>query len=914
MPSRRRHRGSDPLPDSHSGLSGTSAAGEQSDGRNQGRKPHNRQGIFKRFSYIWVLILVAFLGVFKYSGNGGRHLAVTPMPLPRLTSLSQFGGTYMWQMLWGTYRPGLYLGIRMRLPSSLLAGLMWLDPQGRDPLSTLRHEAQQHDGLQRYGWHRHDGRSFGAQEIIDGQFNITTTFVKRFCRGCGGGGDWTLRVTARRTEGAPHPGANHTTPSPQISLLFYLADEQVDRPNMLVHPTAESADRKVLPLAEGFAPGAGQWALHGARERGQAAKQELTALQLHTQHFHNLTRLIQRHLSGGNTAREHLRLKKLPGEAPPPQPNLGVWQLSGELPLSIDFVFLGGAMEAEDSSRIAVAWSKIATVWSGGVAALLPPWSRDANLPADDSSDDSSVHGGAGHGDRGLRTVELSGAKLDAVIQRRSATFDKKFARTFPHLYRAAQPPGLGDLTEIAKRALSNMVGSLGYFYGCPVIGLPDSDSSTGWNNQQGPAAALFTGVPSRSFFPRGFLWDEGFHQLLVQRWDPLISRDVLGHWLDSMAATGWIPREQILGAEAEARVPSEFISQKATTANPPTLFLAFDAMARSAEAAAAAALKSSKPLTIEQHAEHSFLKAALPRLQAWFDWFQSTQHGELPGAYRWRGREVNDHELNPKTLTSGLDDAPRGSHPSHHERHVDLRCWMALAAGSLSTVASVVGAPKQQVVSAAGVAARLGDLDGLKALHYDPTLQQFLDYGLHSENATLQWALEVDSSGQPVRRVLRRFVTAAPTLRLVPQFGYISLFPLLLRQLPADCPELGAALEQLLDPQLLWTPFGLRSLARTATLYDAYNTEHDAPYWRGPIWFNANFLAIQALQHYSQGGGPYVQAAKEAHTKLRSALVGNVVKQYQKTGYLWENYDDKDGHGRGSHPFTGWTALLVLA
>jgi mannosyl-oligosaccharide glucosidase len=60
--------------------------------------------------------------------------------------------------------------------------------------------------------------------------------------------------------------------------------------------------------------------------------------------------------------------------------------------------------------------------------------------------------------------------------------------------------------------------------------------------------AALYSATPSRSQFPRGFLWDEGFHGLLLSQWDHGVALDVLKHWLSLLNRDGWIPREQILG------------------------------------------------------------------------------------------------------------------------------------------------------------------------------------------------------------------------------------------------------------------------------------------------------------------------------------------------------------------------------
>lgn len=68
------------------------------------------------------------------------------------------------------------------------------------------------------------------------------------------------------------------------------------------------------------------------------------------------------------------------------------------------------------------------------------------------------------------------------------------------------------------------------------------------------------------------------------------------------------------------------------------------------------------------------------------------------------------------------------------------------------------------------------------------------------------------------------------------------------------------------------------RSLSKSSTLYNAYNTEHDGPYWRGPIWCNVNFLALRALHHYSKVGGPHAVTAQHLHAELRSNLLQNLV------------------------------------
>ena len=95
--------------------------------------------------------------------------------------------------------------------------------------------------------------------------------------------------------------------------------------------------------------------------------------------------------------------------------------------------------------------------------------------------------------------------------------------------------------------------------------------------------------------------------------------------------------------------------------------------------------------------------------------------------------------------------------------------------------------------------------------------------------------------------------------------------------------------------------------------MYNKHNTEHDKPYWRGPIWVNLNFLTVKALKHYQRTPGPYQDLAGDIYSELRENLVRNILTQYERTGYIWEQYDDETGKGQGCFPFTGWSGLVTL-
>lgn len=411
----------------------------------------------------------------------------TPLDYPKVV---RERGLDVPERYWGTYRPGVYFGMKTRAVQDLHTGLMWFLPRYVQQGGLgLRHWCEQGDNLQQYGWTRHDGVNFGVQSLVDRGLNITTSFIKQ--PGGNHGGDWTNRITVQ-----PLTSKDSNV---EIALLYYLALEEGSSATLV--PEYDSSGS--LKAVQGSSAGLGSWKLWW-QEAGEPSRQfHLVTV---SKGLHTLTDTVMRSLRlfDGRTIGLESSLGKGTG-----RPNFIIFQLNARPGAQLDIVFQSDSVPDRPANLVGPYYTK----------------------------------------------------KLGEWIDR----FDLRFEQTF-HLGSKGYN---WSSVSFAQAALSNMVGGIGYFYGASLV-------KSEYNREPVPYwdAPLYTAVPSRSFFPRGFLWDEGFHNLLISRWDRDISADILAHWMDLLNTEGWIPREQILGKEARAKVPEEFIVQHNRNANPPTLLL----------------------------------------------------------------------------------------------------------------------------------------------------------------------------------------------------------------------------------------------------------------------------------------------------------------------------------------------------
>ncbi|KAL4570114.1 hypothetical protein LXL04_025765 [Taraxacum kok-saghyz] len=629
---------------------------------------------------------------------------------------------------------------------------------------------------------------------------------------------------------------------PDSAHLFFYVADEGENALRLGRSVTEIHEKSLL--AFGSRPDVSDWELH----LKSTDDFEVHHVGLKTPHIHNLSDMVQGILALQVRNYGHLELPDTSEDSA----NILVYQISAKAPFTADIAFVTGT-----------------------------------------DIDDDEVQ---------ERVNSLTGTSLTSHLHEKENEFDDKFKKVF-------DPSDKLDYEslEVGKAAIGNLLGGIGYFYGQSKILYPQpSKHGSGGDSVLYWPAELYTAVPCRPIFPRGFLWDEGFHQLLIWRWDKSVSLDIIGHWLDLMNIDGWIPREQILGAEALSKVPEEFVVQRPSNGNPPTLFLVLQEMI--------CGMKSNKFSETESKEISTFFEGSFSRLEAWFQWFNTTQSGELTSSYYWHGRKESQtiFELNPKTLSSGLDDYPRASHPTTEERHLDLRCWMLLASNCMNSISNHLTNKNKSQKLYANTANLLADFDLLNKLHFDKEYAAYFDYGNHTEKVRLKRQL-VEKNGRTPSLELVREVLEEPKLRFVPHMGYVSLFPFISKIIPSKSWILEKQLDIISNTSILWTEFGLRSLSKTSSMYMRRNTEHDPPYWRGSIWMNMNYLILSSLHHYSKEEGPYRERAGLIYKELRGNLIRNVIRNYKESGYIWEQYDQKKGNGKGAHPFTGWTSLVVL-
>ncbi|KAJ3217244.1 Processing alpha glucosidase I [Dinochytrium kinnereticum] len=746
----------------------------------------------------------------------------------------------------------------------------------------IRHTCEQGE-IGRYTWTAHDGRTFGSQTLEDPANNVKLKTEMLKVPGGQHGGDWVVRIS----------GESLTAEEESHVMIYYYIGVDGQGYTDLKNDVADGEGLKGHVIVKGSSPDVGEF--------------KVTVVD---------------------------SFEKTPNTPPPGGvpglnlPNVGRTQYAG-FQMAKDELWKIKNPLSEFLMRSAQANVQImqkASVQPNPAQAFMfrSEVQEDANIDVIYNSESSGNYDSLS---------EFTGSTLSTKIEEATVTFENRFEAAFGLRKKGYKSKEV----KFAEAVMSNLIGGIGYFHGHNIIdralqerarreivdsiqdlveeeeddyfggedGGGDGEGSekvTPNPQVEGPWT-LFSAVPSRPFFPRGFMWDEGFHQLLIGKWDNDLSLDVIRHWAHLIDENGWAAREQILGDEAHSKVPKEFQVQFSHLANPPTLLMPLIAFIdrlqsphpvhkvdaeytfTTTDALAQSLANLPNDILNDKVKSVLYLKDVYDRFGRQREWFRDTQWGdvgewvrEVPGVgevYRWRGRTERH------TLTSGLDDYPRSFPPHVGELHVDLTSWMGFMSKSLGRIAKELGEDQDVGKYEEEVEAVVANL---KALHWDEKNKLFSD-------------LTIGADGLPQH---------------VTHPGYLSLFPYILGLIPpTDAPLMTHFLNLIRDPDQLWTPYGLRSLSKQDSFFGA-----DENYWRGPIWINLNYLVLGTLRGVMEGVGVDEEVrrrAAEVYVELRGNLVRNIFKVYEETGFVWEQYSPETGEGKRSHPFTGWTSLVVL-
>lgn len=776
-------------------------------------------------------------------------------------------------LLWGPYRSGNYLGIRPRIPFSLMSGLLWFNVDDERGFGTLKHRYEQGHNVGKANWIEFDPRSGGRQFISDNDCHIDLTidFVKS-----GNGKNWGVKIKA-----VPHKGFENV----KTSFVWYsgLEGEMMDESTGSMVPSGfikldNEIDKKgyrgVVKLS-GFSKDLGTFDLH-INDGNQDVKNKhpkvknLPIPELNPIYTHHLSLMV---------------------------PNGNVWR--GEE------IFITLLQESiKDFTETFKEKVKNIAVSLGYVMRDLHGYEGNFHIV-------QKIYEGPCEFD--VIYNENSSPPTEKVtfknIESRIATALKKFNTNFKKHF------PLNKATEqektFGKELLSGLLGGLSYFHGDHLVDrttlIDDEDLNVDVNGDvhlpkfegafEGPFE-LFTLVPSRPFFPRGFYWDEGFHLLPLLEYDTDLALDIIKSWFDLIDDDGWIAREQILGTEARSRVPAEFVHQSSAIVNPPTIMLAFTYLLERAQIQSA-----DQPVNLDavegdissDNLGHivvtnpsllaNYTREIYPKLKSHFESFRKSQQGMVEEfdrgdnaeAYRWRGRTATH------CLASGLDDYPRVLPIDPAELNVDLLCWIGVMTRSIKRIAELLN------------------------IEDDVKLYSTIEDNISENIAKLHWSEEekcycdvsVDEEDQDIQACYK---------------GYISLFPFLTKFIPTlDVEKLDSIVSLIADPEELWSDYGIRSISKSSEFYRTGEN-----YWRSPIWMNINYLVVDNLRYYydasSQFASPELkEKINETYTQLRKNIITNVKNEWERTGYVWENYDDETGKARGAKNFLGWSSLVLL-